>query len=311
VNIAQIFDDMSYASAPEQDSEARAWLARHGSRFGHFLNGQFVEGHEHSPTMEPATGAVLAHVAQGSEADVDAAVRTARVAQPGWAALSGHTRARYLYAIARAVQRHARLFAVLETLDNGKSIRETRDLDIPLVARHFYHHAGWAQLQQTEFPDHRPIGVVGQIIPWNFPLLMLAWKVARALALGNTIVLKPAELTPLTAMLFAEITQQIGLPAGVFNIVNGDGVTGAALVDHLGVDKIAFTGSTAVGRSIRSRTAGSGKSVTLELDGKSPYIVFNDADLDAAIEGVVDAIWFNQGQVCCAGSRLLVQESIA
>ena len=311
MTIAKIFDDMSYAAAPESDREARAWLARHGSRFGHFINGQFIDGTAHFESTEPATGAALARVAQGGEADVDAAVRAARAAQPGWATLAGHTRARYLYAMARAVQRHARLFAVLETLDNGKPIRETRDVDIPLVARHFYHHAGWAQLQQTEFPDHRPIGVVGQIIPWNFPLLMLAWKVAPALALGNTVVLKPAELTPLSAMLFAEITQQIGLPVGVFNIVNGDGVTGAALVDHPGIDKIAFTGSTEVGRSIRRRTAGSGKSVTLELGGKSPFIVFEDADQDAAIEGVVDAIWFNQGQVCCAGSRLLVQESIA
>ena len=311
MGIAKIFDSMSYGPAPESDGEARAWLARHQSRFGHFINGRFVAGQSYFESREPATGAVLARVAQGSVPDVAAAVRAARSAQPAWAALSGHQRARYLYAIARAVQRHARLFAVVETLDNGKPIRETRDIDIPLVARHFYHHAGWAQLQQTEFPDHQPIGVIGQVIPWNFPLLMLAWKVAPALALGNTVVLKPAEFTPLTAMLFAEITQQVELPIGVFNIVNGDGSTGAALVAHPEIDKIAFTGSTEVGRSIRSLTAGSGKSLTLELGGKSPFIVFDDADQDAAIEGVVDAIWFNQGQVCCAGSRLLVQEAIA
>jgi aldehyde dehydrogenase (NAD+) len=200
---------------------------------------------------------------------------------------------------------------VLEALDNGKPLRETRDLDVPLAARHFLHHAGWAQLQEQEFPDHRPLGVVGQIIPWNFPLLMLAWKIAPALALGNCVVLKPAELTPLTALLFAELAAQAGLPAGVLNVVTGDGATGAALVEHADVDKIAFTGSTEVGRLIRKNTAGTGKSLTLELGGKSPFIVFDDADIDGAIEGVVDAIWFNQGQVCCAGSRLLVQEGIA
>ena len=311
MSIATRFDDMSYADALESDQEARAWLARHNADFGHFINGKFVAGTLPFESREPATGRLLARVALGSPDDVDAAVQAARVAQPAWAALSGHQRARYLYAMARAVQRHARLFAVLESLDNGKPIRESRDIDVPLVARHFYHHAGWAQLQASEFSDHEPIGVIGQVIPWNFPLLMLAWKVAPALALGNTVVLKPAELTPLSALLFAEICQQIGLPAGVFNLVNGDGATGAALVGHAGVDKIAFTGSTEVGRTIRSQIAGSGKSLTLELGGKSPFIVFDDADQDAAIEGVVDAIWFNQGQVCCAGSRLLLQEGIA
>ncbi|HEX4200924.1 MAG TPA: aldehyde dehydrogenase family protein, partial [Chthoniobacterales bacterium] len=225
--------------------------------------------------------------------------------------LSGHERARYLYAIARQVQKHSRLFAVLETIDNGKPIRETRDIDIPLVARHFYHHAGWAQLASEVFEHYGPLGVCGQIIPWNFPLLMLSWKVAPALAAGNTVVLKPAEFTPLSALLFAEITQQIGLPAGVFNLVTGDGRTGEALVEHPGVAKIAFTGSTEVGRIIRQKTAGSGKKLSLELGGKSPFVVFEDADLDSVVEGVVDAIWFNQGQVCCAGSRLLIQESIA
>ena len=201
--------------------------------------------------------------------------------------------------------------SVIETMDNGKPIRESRDIDIPLVARHFYHHAGWASLVETEFPGYRPVGVCGQIIPWNFPLLMLAWKVAPALAAGNTVVLKPAEFTPLTALLFAEIAQEAGLPPGVLNIVTGDGITGALIVEHADVDKIAFTGSTEVGRRIREATAGTGKKLSLELGGKSPFIVFDDADLDAAVEGVVDSIWFNQGQVCCAGSRLLVQESVA
>nr|MCU0619314.1 aldehyde dehydrogenase family protein [Gemmatimonadaceae bacterium]MCU0627373.1 aldehyde dehydrogenase family protein [Gemmatimonadaceae bacterium] len=220
-------------------------------------------------------------------------------------------RARHLYALARMVQKHARLFAVLETLDNGKPIRETRDLDIPLVARHFYHHAGWAQLLDSEFAGHTAVGVVGQVIPWNFPLLMLAWKVAPALAAGCTVVLKPAEFTPLTALLFAELAHEAGLPPGVLNVVTGDGETGKALVAHPGVHKIAFTGSTEVGKAIRRATAGSGKKLSLELGGKSPFIVFDDADLDSVVEGVVDAIWFNQGQVCCAGSRLLVQEGIA
>ena len=313
MSVAHYFDTMDYGPASESDSDARAWLARHAGAFGHFIDGQFtaVVAGATFETSEPATGKPLARIAQGSETDIDAAVKAARAAQPGWLALGGHGRARHLYALARMVQRHARLFAVVEALDNGKPIRETRDLDVPLVARHFYHHAGWAQLQEQEFVDQVPLGVVGQIIPWNFPLLMLAWKIAPALALGNTVVLKPAEFTPLSALLFAEFAAGIGLPAGVLNVVTGDGTTGAALVVHEDVDKIAFTGSTEVGRLIRQATAGSGKSLTLELGGKSPFIVFDDADLDAAVEGVVDAIWFNQGQVCCAGSRLLVQEGIA
>jgi aldehyde dehydrogenase (NAD+) len=250
-------------------------------------------------------------VAQGSAQDVDAAVAAARAAQPGWWALGGHVRARWLYALAREVQRNSRLFAVVESLDNGKPIRESRDIDIPLVARHFYHHAGWAQLMDSELAGYGPVGVVGQIIPWNFPLLMMAWKIAPALAMGNTVVMKPAEFTPLTALVFAECCANVGLPAGVVNVVTGDGKTGAALVDHADVDKIAFTGSTEVGRIIRIATAGSGKRLSLELGGKSPFLVFDDADLDSVVEGVVDAIWFNQGQVCCAGSRILVQESIA
>jgi len=313
MSVAHYYETMDYGPAPEADGEARAWLKRHDAMFGHFIDGAFVapRGGRHLTTSEPATGKPLAKIAQGSDADVDAAVAAARQAQPQWARLGGHGRARHLYALSRMLQRHARLFAVLEALDNGKPIRETRDLDVPLAARHFLHHAGWAQLQDRELADQVPLGVVGQIIPWNFPLLMLAWKIAPALAVGNTVVLKPAEFTSLTALLFAELAAQAGLPPGVLNVVTGDGTTGAALVEHPGVDKIAFTGSTEVGRLIRQATAGTGKSLTLELGGKSPFIVFDDADIDGAIEGVVDAIWFNQGQVCCAGSRLLVHEGIA
>jgi aldehyde dehydrogenase (NAD+) len=313
MTVAKYFDEMSYGPAPEADTEARAWLARHKSEFGHFINGAFAPSASGKSfeTYEPATGAVLARIASGESADVDRAVAAARKAQGAWAKLPGHARARHLYALARMIQRHGRLIAVVEALDNGKPIRETRDIDVPLAARHFYHHAGWAQLQETEFADQVPVGVVGQIIPWNFPFLMLAWKIAPALALGNTVVLKPAEFTSLTALLFAELAVAAGLPAGVLNVVTGEGETGALIVDHPDIDKIAFTGSTEVGRIIRERTAGSGKSLTLELGGKSPFIVFDDADIDGAVEGVVDAIWFNQGQVCCAGSRLLVQEGIA
>ena len=312
-SVRALFDSMSYGPAPESDAPVCAWLAAHGHRFGHFIDGAFVDPREgaHFEVLDPGSGLVLAEVAQGSATDVDVAVQAARAAQPAWKALSGHARARHLYALARAVQRHARSLAVLESMDNGKPIRETRDLDIPLVARHLYYHAGWAQLFDGEFAGYTAVGVVGQIIPWNFPLLMLAWKVAPALAAGNTVVLKPAEYTPLSALMFAELARDAGLPAGVFNLVTGDGATGAALVAHPGVDKIAFTGSTEVGRRIRTVTAGTGKSLSLELGGKSPFLVFADADLDSVVEGVVDAIWFNQGQVCCAGSRLLVQEGIA
>ena len=312
MSVANYFETMEYGPAPEADGEARAWLARHGATFGHFIAGKFIAPHagKYLTTSEPATGKVLARIAQGAAADVEAAVSAARTAQAAWAKLGGHGRARHLYALARMLQRHARLFAVLEAIDNGKPIRETRDLDVPLAARHFYYHAGWAQLQEREFADQVPIGVIGQIIPWNFPLLMLAWKIAPALAAGNTVVLKPAEFTSLTALLFAELSAEAGLPRGVLNVVTGDGATGALLVESP-VDKIAFTGSTEVGRLIRQSTAGTGKSLTLELGGKSPFIVFDDADIDGAVEGVVDAIWFNQGQVCCAGSRLLLQEGIA
>jgi aldehyde dehydrogenase (NAD+) len=312
--VAKIFETMEYGPAPESAAPALEWIKQHDNgRFGHYSGGRWVapaDG-QYFETINPATKAVLARIAQGNKADVDAAVAAANTAAPGWAGLPAHARARYLYALAREVQRHARLLAVLESLDNGKPIRETRDLDIPLVARHFYHHAGWAQLRDSEFPGYVPVGVVGQIIPWNFPLLMVAWKVAPALAAGNTVILKPAEFTPLTALCFAELAHAAGLPAGVFNVVTGDGATGKHLVEHPHVQKIAFTGSTEVGRIIRKATAGSGKKLTLELGGKSPFIVFDDADLDSVVEGVVDAIWFNQGQVCCAGSRLLVQEGIA
>jgi len=313
MTVARYFDEMSYGPAPEADTEARQWLARHKGEFGHFINGAFVASASGKSfdTNEPATGKLLAKIALGGSKDVDDAVAAARKAQGPWAKLPGHARARHLYALARMIQRHARLIAVVEAIDNGKPIRETRDIDIPLAARHFYHHAGWAQLQETEFADQVPVGVVGQVIPWNFPFLMLAWKVAPALALGNTVILKPAEFTPLTALLFAELAAAAGLPAGVLNVVTGEGETGALIVEHSDIDKIAFTGSTEVGRLIRERTAGTGKSLTLELGGKSPFIVFDDADIDGAVEGVVDAIWFNQGQVCCAGSRILVQEGVA
>jgi aldehyde dehydrogenase (NAD+) len=313
MSIAEKFVAMEYGPAPEDPKEAQAWLERHGHRFGHFINGawQAPAAGEYFDTVDPSNGEKLASVAQGSSADVDAAVQAARAAYPKWHALTPHVRARYLYALARLVQKHSRLLAVLETMDNGKPIRESRDIDIPLVARHFYYHAGWAQLLEQEFPEYEPCGVVGQIIPWNFPLLMAAWKIAPALATGNTVVLKPAEFTPLTALAFAELCQEAGLPDGVVNIVTGDGSTGEALVKHPDVDKIAFTGSTEVGRAIRSATAPTQKRLSLELGGKSPFIIFDDADLDSAVEGLVDGIWFNQGQVCCAGSRLLMQESIA
>ncbi|WP_370853127.1 aldehyde dehydrogenase family protein [Oceanibacterium hippocampi] len=304
---------MDYGPAPESDGPAREWIARHGPKLRHFIDGgwQAPKSRKWFESVNPADGKTLCEIADGGQKDVDAAVAAARAAQGAWAKLSGHRRARHLYALARMVQRHSRLLAVLESIDNGKPIRETRDIDVPLVARHFYHHAGWAQLAASEFPGHGPLGVVGQIIPWNFPLLMLAWKVAPALAAGNTVVLKPAEFTSLTALAFAEFAHAAGLPAGVLNVVTGGGETGEAIVRHGDVDKIAFTGSTEIGRRIRALTAGSGKHLTLELGGKSPFIVFDDADLDGAVEGIVDAIWFNQGQVCCAGSRLLVQEGIA
>lgn len=308
--IVQIFETLEYGPAPETADQANAWLDSKNRVFGHFIDGGWTAPGKTFASTNPATGDKLADITDGTSADVDLAVAAARAAFPLWSGLSGYERGKFLYSIARMVQKHSRLFAVLETMDNGKPIRESRDADIPLVARHFYHHAGWATHLERTFPDHVPYGVCGQIIPWNFPLLMLAWKIAPALAAGNTVVLKPAEFTSLTALLFAEICERVGLPKGVVNIVTGEGDTGAALVNHSDVDKIAFTGSTEVGKIIRAATAGSGKGLSLELGGKSPYIVFEDADLDSAVEGLVEAIWFNQGQVCCAGSRLLVQESI-
>src|ERR1700756_1258381 len=313
MSVIQKFETMEYGPAPEDPKESLEWLERYKRRFGHFIGGDWKAPKEgkYFETADPSTGEKLAEGAQGSAADVDAAGKAARSALKGWQALRPHTRAKYLYALGRQVQKHSRLLAVLETMDNGKPIRESRDIDIPLVARHFYYHAGWAQILEQEFPGYEACGVVGQIIPWNFPLLMLAWKIAPALATGNTVVLKPAEYTPLSALAFAELCNEIGLPRGVVNIVTGDGSTGEALVRHPDVDKIAFTGSTEVGRAIRKAAAQSHKRLSLELGGKSPFIIFEDADLDSAVEGLVDGIWFNQGQVCCAGSRLLMQESIA
>ena len=298
-----------YASAPE----SRA-IVSIKPKYGHFIAGKFVAGSKHFPTINPATEEVLSHIALAGKAEVDAAVKAARKAYTTtWSKMSGKERGKYLFRIARIMQERAREFAVLETLDNGKPIRESRDVDIPLAAAHFFYHAGWAD--KLEFAglgtSTKPHGVVGQIIPWNFPLLMLAWKVAPALATGNTVVLKPAESTSLTALLFAEVCQQAELPAGVVNIVTGDGSTGALIVNHPGIDKIAFTGSTEVGKIIARAVASTPKSVTLELGGKAANIIFDDAAIDEAVEGIVNGIFFNQGHVCCAGSRLILQENVA
>ena len=313
MTILESFDKLDYSEALESSSEAQKWLEDNGRRFGQFINGKFIsqKDAEIIASLDPSNGDLLANIEIASDSQLNTAVKAARQAQPNWQALGGHGRAKVLYALARLIQKNARLIAVLETLDNGKPIRESRDIDIPLAIRHFYHHAGWAQLQEKEFKSYESIGVVAQIVPWNFPLLMLSWKIAPALAMGNTIVFKAAEQTPITAMYFAHLCQQAGIPSGVINMVNGDGVVGAALAAHKGIDKVAFTGSTAVGQSIRKSTAGQGKKLTLELGGKSAFVVFEDADLDAAVEGLVDSIWFNQGEVCCAGSRLLVQAEVA
>ncbi len=302
---------MTFEYAPAPESRAIVTIK---PKYGHFIGGKFVAGGKHFPTINPATEEVLSHIALGGKADVDAAVKAARKAySTTWSKMSGKERGKYLYRIARIMQERAREFAVLETLDNGKPIRESRDTDIPLAAAHFFYHAGWAD--KLEYAglgtSPKPLGVAGQIIPWNFPLLMLAWKVAPALAAGNTVVLKPAESTPLTALLFAEVCQQAELPAGVVNIVTGDGSTGALIVNHPGIDKIAFTGSTEVGKIIARAVAPTNKSVTLELGGKAANIVFDDAPIDETVEGIVNGIFFNQGHVCCAGSRLLLQESVA
>jgi aldehyde dehydrogenase (NAD+) len=300
-----------YAPAPESPS-----IVDIRSSYGLFINGEFTEPVDGEPfkTVNPATEAVLAEVVAAGPSDVDSAVAAARDAfDKRWRDLSGRERGKYLYRIARLIQERSRELAVLETIDNGKPIRESRDVDLPLVAAHFFYYAGWADKLRYAVPgpDPRPIGVAAQVIPWNFPLLMLAWKIAPALAAGNTVVLKPAETTPLTALLFAEICQQAQLPPGVVNIVTGAGETGRLLVEHPGVDKVAFTGSTEVGRAIARAIAGTDKRLTLELGGKAANIVFDDAPVDQAIEGIVNGIFFNQGHVCCAGSRLLVQESVA
>src|SRR5215213_3768497 len=299
-----------YAPAPE----SRAIVDIKPS-YGLFINGEFVDGNGTSfKTVNPATEEVLAEVAEASDADVDEAVKAARRAYTRtWSKMSGAERAKYLYRIARILQERSRELAVLESLDNGKPIKESRDVDIPLVAAYFFYYAGWAdKLEHAGFgPNPRSLGVAGQVIPWNFPLLMLAWKIAPALACGNTVVLKPAETTSLTALLFAEICQQADLPPGVVNIITGAGDTGRALVEHPGVDKVAFTGSTEVGKLIARSVAGTSKKVTLELGGKAANVVFDDAPIDQAVEGIVNGIFFNQGHVCCAGSRLLVQESVA
>ncbi|HPF75673.1 MAG TPA: aldehyde dehydrogenase family protein [Phycicoccus elongatus] len=299
-----------YAPAPESRAVVDV-----DSTYGLFINGDWVDGRGTAfKTVNPATEEVLADIHEASPDDVDLAVKAARTAYTRvWSRMSGADRGKYLFRIARILQERAREFAVLETLDNGKPIKETRDVDIPLAAAHFFYHAGWAdKLSYAGYgPDPRPHGVVGQIIPWNFPLLMLAWKVAPALATGNTVVLKPAETTPLTALLFAEVCQQAQLPPGVVNIVTGAGDTGQAIVDHPGIDKIAFTGSTGVGKMIARSIAGTRKKATLELGGKGANIVFDDAPIDQTVEGIVRGIFFNQGHVCCAGSRLLVQETVA
>jgi acyl-CoA reductase-like NAD-dependent aldehyde dehydrogenase len=303
--MSNVFD---YAPAPESRS-----IVDIKPSYGLFIGGEFTDGGGSSfKTVNPATEEVLAEVAEADAADVDRAVKAARRAYDKvWSKLSGAERAKYLYRIARIIQERAREIAVLESIDNGKPIRESRDVDIPLVAAHFFYYAGWADKLKYAGFGTTPLGVAGQVIPWNFPLLMLSWKIAPALACGNTVVLKPAETTPLTALLFAEICQQADLPPGVVNIVTGAGSTGQALVEHEGVDKVAFTGSTEVGKAIARAVAGTEKRVTLELGGKAANIVFDDAPIDQAIEGIVNGIFFNQGHVCCAGSRLLVQESVA
>ncbi len=313
MTLLKSYENLDYSEALESSKEAHEWLEINDRRFGQLINGKFISNKDSKliASLNPSNGDLLANIEIASSSQLDLAVEAARKAQPSWELLGGHGRAKILYALARLMQKHSRLISVLETLDNGKPIRESRDIDIPLAIRHFYHHAGWAQLQGKDFSSYQSIGVVAQIVPWNFPLLMLSWKIAPALAMGNTIVFKAAEQTPITAMFFAHLCEQAGIPPGVVNMINGDGNIGAELAAHKGVDKVAFTGSTAVGQSIRKSTAGQGKKLTLELGGKSAFIVFEDADLDAAVEGLVDSIWFNQGEVCCAGSRLLVQAEVA
>ena len=301
--------EWTYAPAPESRD-----VVPLRERYGHFVGGEWLEPSETYTTICPATEEPLAEVGQATPEEVDLAVEAARGAyENGWSSLPGSERAKYLFRIARILQERAREFAVLESLNGGKPIKESRDVDLPLAAAHFFYYAGWADKLEYAFPNRKPkpLGVAGQIIPWNFPLLMLAWKIAPALACGNTVVLKPAETTPLTALLFCDVLRQAELPPGVVNIVTGDGSTGAALVKHPDIDKIAFTGSTEVGKAIQRELAGTGKKLTLELGGKAANVIFDDAALDQAVEGIVNGIYFNQGHVCCAGSRLLVQESIS
>ena len=308
-NIIKNFKNIKYGPAPEDDKDVLKWIKNLSSPNRIYINGKWTLS-KSSKTLQainPSTDSKLFKLVVSSKKDVDSAVIAANKAYPKWSKLSSYKRSQYLYALARLIQKHARFLSVLESIDNGKPIRETRDIDIPLVARHFYYHAGWAAKSKDTV---KSLGVVGQIIPWNFPLLMLAWKIAPAIACGNTVVLKPAEYTSLTAIFFAELCMKAKLPNGVINIVTGDGSTGQHITNHPLVKKIAFTGSTEVGKKIIASTSNTNKKLTMELGGKSPFIVFEDADLDSAVEGVVDAIWFNQGQVCCAGSRLLIQESI-
>jgi aldehyde dehydrogenase (NAD+) len=303
---------LEWSYAPSRESSEIVDLE---ARYGLFIGGKFraPASKKYFPTINPATEVRLAEVAEANATDVNRAVKAARAAfEDGWGEMPGKERAKYLYRIARMVQERSRELAVLETLDGGKPIKESRDVDLPLVAAHFFYYAGWADKLEFAFPglDPEPLGVAGQVIPWNFPLMMLAWKIAPALAAGNTVVLKPAETTPLSALTFAALASEAGLPPGVINIVTGAGATGAALVEHNDVDKVAFTGSTSVGKQIATSLAGSGKRLTLELGGKAAHVIFDDAPLDQAIEGVINGIFFNQGHVCCAGSRLFVQESI-
>ena len=309
--VKEALKKMDYEEALESNKESLEWITEHHGQFGHFIGGKFTKPKNLFKTINPYNKKEIAEISQGTLADIKNSVEAARSGLKEWQSLKPFQRSKYLYAIARYIQKESRTISVLESMENGKSIRESRDIDIPLAARHFYYHAGWAQLLDEEFENYFAIGICGQIIPWNFPLLMLAWKVAPAIAAGNSVILKPAEQTSLTALYFAEICKRIKLPDGVVNVVTGDGITGSYLVNQKEISKIAFTGSTEVGKEIKKNTAGTGKKLTLELGGKSPFIIFDDADLDSAVEGIVDAIWFNQGQVCCAGSRLLLQETIS
>ncbi len=311
IRVKNAFKKMDYEEALESNMESLEWIAEHNGKYGHFIGGKFTKPRNLFKTINPFNKKEIAKISQGTVADIKKSVQAARSGLKKWQSIGSFQRSKYLYAIARYIQKESRTISVLESMENGKSIRESRDIDIPLAARHFYYHAGWAQLLDEEFQDYSAIGVCGQIIPWNFPLLMLAWKVAPAIAAGNSVILKPAEQTSLTALYFAEICKRIKLPEGVVNVVTGDGRTGSHLVTQKDISKVAFTGSTEVGKEIKKNMAGSGKALTLELGGKSPFIIFDDADLDSAVEGLVDAIWFNQGQVCCAGSRLLLQETIS